>query len=284
MNDANAESGCKKIQQIIGVYDALSATIADSYGFDWLHVGGYNISGSQFAMPDVGLLTLSENLEAVRRIVGRTARPVLVDGDDGYGNYLNVMRLVREVERAGAHGIHLEDQVLPKKCGHMEGKKIVPTATFVEKIKAFVDTRKSAGFKLFARTDAIAVTGFEDAIERSNRYLEAGADVIFIEAPVSTEQAAEIPLRVNGPVMYNWVFAGKSPLIHPDKLSAMGYSYYLQADVLYAVTHALQGYFSELKKTGTYGEMSSRMTTFADFNEIVGLDEIRRAEARYEPR
>lgn len=271
-----------KIQQIIGVYDGLSARIADQFGFDWLHVGGYNISGSQFAMPDVGLLTLSENLDAVRKIVQCTSRPVMVDGDDGYGNYLNVMRLVREVERTGASAIHMEDQVLPKKCGHMAGKRTVPTETFVSKVKAFVDTRKSDKFLLFARTDAIATGGFEDAIDRGNRYLEAGADVIFVEAPTSLEQAEAIPKLIRGPVMYNWVYAGKSPLIHPDALARMGYTHYLQADVLYAVSHALQAYFGELRATSTYGTAAERMITFDQFNQLVGLDRIRAAEQRYE--
>jgi 2-methylisocitrate lyase-like PEP mutase family enzyme len=235
-------------------------------------------------MPDVGLLTLTENLDAVRRIVGATRRPVLVDGDDGYGNYLNVMRLVTEVEKTGAAGIHMEDQVFPKKCGHMENKRIVPAEAFEAKIKAFVDTRKSENFLLFARTDAIATHGFDEAVERGNRYLEAGADVIFIEAPTSLEQAAEIPRLVDGPVMYNWVFGGKSPLIPKEELSAMGYRYYLQADVLYAVSHALRLYFSELKKTGTYGAAAERMITFDQFNEIVGLGRIVEAERRYDVR
>jgi 2-methylisocitrate lyase-like PEP mutase family enzyme len=282
MQDPKQSASPAKIQQIIGVYDGLSARIADQFGFDWLHVGGYNISGSQYAMPDVGLLTLSENLEAVRKIVQCTNRPVMVDGDDGYGNYLNVMRLVREVERTGASAIHMEDQVLPKKCGHMAGKRTVPTETFVQKVKAFVDTRKSDKFLLFARTDAIAVGGFDDAIDRGNRYLEAGADVIFVEAPTTLEQAEAIPKLIKGPVMYNWVFAGKSPLIHPDDLTRMGYSYYLQADVLYAVSHALKSYFGELRSKGTYGTAAERMITFDEFNQLVGLDRIKVAEQRYE--
>lgn len=273
-----------RIDQIVGVYDALSARIADSYEIDWLHVGGYNISGSAHGMPDVGLMTLTENIDAVRRIVGATRRPVLVDGDDGYGNYLNVMRLVTEVEKTGAAGIHMEDQVFPKKCGHMENKRIVPPEAFEAKIKAFVDTRKSEKFLLFARTDAIATHGFDEAVERGNRYLEAGADVVFIEAPTSLEQAAEIPRLVDGPVMYNWVFGGKSPLIPKEELRAMGYRYYLQADVLYAVSHALRLYFSELKKTGTYGAAAERMITFDQFNEIVGLGRIIEAERRYDVR
>jgi len=271
----------EKIQQIVGVYDALSATIANANDFDWLHVGGYNIAGARHAAPDVGLYSVLEHLDVVRAVVDCTDQPVLVDGDDGFGNYLNVMRLVREVERTGAKGIHLEDQVLPKKCGHMAGKQIITSEAFVSKIKAFVDTRNSSEFLLFARTDAIAAIGFEEAIERANRYFEAGADVIFIEAPESLEQAEKIPKLVNGPVLYNWVFAGRSPLIPPAELQQLGYNYYLQADVLYAVAHALQAYFGELGSSGTYGDIANRMIKFDDFNKLVGLSKVIEAEAKY---
>lgn len=149
----------RDIKQIVGVYDALSARIASQFEFDWLSVGGFNMSGSRLGMPDVGLLTLTENLETTRRIVDCTDLPVLVDGDDGYGNYLNVMRLVHEVEMTGAAGMHIEDQVLPKKCGHMSGKKVISPKDFVAKIKAFVDTRVSDTFLLFARTDSLAEIG-----------------------------------------------------------------------------------------------------------------------------
>ena len=268
-------------QQIVGVYDALSARIADQFSFDWLSLGGYNVSGSRFALPDVGIVTFSEMLDTVRIVVNCTSRPLLVDADDGYGNYLNVIRMVREVERTGAAAMHMEDQVLPKKCGHMAGKRVVSTEAFVAKIKAFVDTRKSERFLLFARTDAIAVNGFEDAIERGNRYLEAGADVIFVEAPVSMQQAADIPRLIKGPVLYNWVYGGKSPLVHPDQLSRLGYSYYFQADVLFAVSWALQRYFSELKTTGTYGRAQEHMATFDEFNQFIGLAEVIAAERKY---
>lgn len=272
----------RDIKQIVGVYDALSARIASQFEFDWLSVGGFNMSGSRLGMPDVGLLTLTENLETTRRIVDCTDLPVLVDGDDGYGNYLNVMRLVHEVEMTGAAGMHIEDQVLPKKCGHMSGKKVISPKDFVAKIKAFVDTRVSDTFLLFARTDSLAVHGFDDAIERGNIYLEAGADVIFIEAPVSHDQASAIPRLIHGPVMYNWVYSGLSPLISLDELSKLGYSYCLQADVLFAVSHALQGYFRELREKGSYGAFAQRMTTFEQFNAIVGFDEILEAERKYE--
>jgi 2,3-dimethylmalate lyase len=272
-----------RVFQIVSVHDPLAARIANAQSFDWLHVGGYNISGSAHGMPDVGLLTLTENVEVVRRIAEHVEAPLLADGDDGYGNYLNVMRLVREMERAGANGIHLEDQVLPKKCGHMEGKRLVSQEDFVAKIKAFVDTRTSEDFLLFARTDAIAVGGFDEAVDRANAYLEAGADVIFVEAPVTMEQVERLPQLIPGPLLYNWVWKGKSPLVPREELLRLGYRFFLQADVLYAVSHALGHYYAELKATGTYGTAAERMISFDEFNELIGLEAIVDAERRYEP-
>jgi 2-methylisocitrate lyase-like PEP mutase family enzyme len=273
-----------KCFQIISVHDPLAAKIANEFKFDWLSVGGYNVSGSMLGLPDVGLLTLSEQAEAVRRIAAIAESPILVDGDDGYGNYLNVMRLVREMEKAGGSAIHMEDQVFPKKCGHMEGKRIVPQADFISKIRAFVDTRKSDDFLLFARTDAIAVGGFNEAVDRGNAYLEAGADVIFVEAPTTMEQVEQLPKLIDGPLLYNWVYKGKSPLVPREELLRLGYRFFLQADVLYAVSHALRYYFSELKTTGTYGKAAERMISFDEFNTLIGLNDIIAAEAKYERR
>lgn len=273
-----------KIFQIVSVHNALAAKVANPYKFDWLAVGGYNISGSVLGLPDVGLLTLAEQVEAVRRIANVTEFPIIADGDDGYGNYLNVMRLVREMEKAGANAIHIEDQVFPKKCGHFRGKKLIPERDFVSKIRAFVDTRKSEDFLCFARTDAIAVDGFNAAIDRANAFREAGADVIFIEAITSVEQAQQIPKLVLGPLLYNWVYKGLSPLISLPELHHMGYRYVLQADILYAVSYALREYFNELKTTGSYGKSADRMLSFDEFNALIGLEGIISAEERYEPR
>ncbi len=173
--------------------------------------------------------------------------------------------------------------MLPKKCGHMEGKRIVPQAQFISKIKAFVDTRTTEDFLLFARTDAIAVGGFDEAVDRANAYREAGADVIFVEAPTSMEQVERLPQLIDAPLLYNWVFKGKSPLVPRDELLRLGYRFLLQADVLYAVSHALRGYFGELKTTSSYGAWADRMISFDEFNELIGLADIVAAEARYEP-
>jgi methylisocitrate lyase len=269
--------------QIVSVHNALAAKIANDFKFDWLSVGGYNVSGAAFGMPDVGLLTMTEQVEAVRRVANVAAAPIIADGDDGYGNYLNVMRLVREMQHAGASAIHIEDQVLPKKCGHMEGKRIVPQTDFVAKIHAFVDTRTTEDFLLFARTDAVAVGGFNEAVDRANAYREAGADVLFVEAPTSMEQVEQLPKLIDAPLLYNWVFKGKSPLVPRDDLLRLGYRFLLQADILYAVAHALRGYFSELKTTSSYGAWEDRMISFDEFNQLIGLQAIVDAEARYDP-
>ena len=223
-------------------------------------------------------------MEAVRRITAVAEAPVIADGDDGYGNYLNVIRLVREMQRAGASAIHIEDQVLPKKCGHFEGKRIVPVADFIAKVRAFVDTRTSDDFLLIARTDAIAVGGFNDAVDRGNAYLEAGADIIFVEAPITMEQVERLPKLIDGPLLYNWVYKGKSPLVPKEELRRLGYRYLFQADVLYAVSFALRHYYSELKATGSYGSCAERMLSFDEFNELIGLDAVIAAEEKYEPK
>ena len=273
----------KAIFQVVSVQDALAARIANEFAFDWLSVGGYNTAGSAFGLPDVGLLTLTEQVEAVRRVATIATAPILADGDDGYGNYLNVRRLVREMQHAGASAIHLEDQVLPKKCGHMRGKRIVPQADFVAKIHAFVDTRTTEDFLLFARTDAIAVGGFNEAVDRANAYREAGADVIFVEAPTTLDQVEQLPRLIDAPLLYNWVFRGMSPLVPKAELERLGYRFLLQADILYAVSFALRGYFSELKATGSYGAYAERMLSFDEFNDLIGLPEIIAAEERSEP-
>lgn len=270
-----------EIEQVVGVFDCLSARIASTFDFDWLHIGGYNLSASAIGQPDVGLLTLTENVERVRAIVPHCRQRVLVDGDDGYGNHLTVIRLVREMERAGASAIHLEDQVFPKRCGHMDGKRVIDTERFVDKIKAFVDTRSSNGFLLVARTDALAVNGFEDAVERGARYLEAGADVVFVEALEEVGQIAALPGLIPGPLLYNWVLGGKSPLLSPAELADLGYRYLLQADVLYAVAPALRRYFGELRRTGTYGEVAAEMLPFEEFNALMGYEEVQELDRRF---
>ena len=266
---------------LVGAYDVLSAKLAQRSGFPALHVGGYNLSAAHLGLPDVGYLTMAENLDVLRRIAGAVEIPVIADGDDGYGNYLNVGRLIRELERAGVAGVHLEDQVFPKRCGHMAGKRVVPTEAMVTKIRAAADARRDPDFVLIARTDAIAVTGFGDAIARAQAYAEAGADVIFVEAPETPEQAAAIPRAVGRPALFNWCYGGRSPTPTFAEVASLGYKFILLTDVLFAVSRTLTDLYDEVRRTGTYAGFADRMLPFDDFNRLVGLDEVARLDRKY---
>lgn len=266
---------------IVGAYDALSARLVERAGFKVMHVGGYNLSASHLGLPDVGYLTLSETVDLTRRIAANTSLPVIADGDDGYGNHLNIGRLIRELERAGLAGVHIEDQVFPKRCGHMAGKRLVTADAFVEKIKAAVDAREDGDFTIIARTDAIAVEGFDKAIERANLYSEAGADVVFVEAPENEEQAAAVPGAVTRPALYNWCYGGKSPLLSADEVAAMGYKFILFTDTLYAVSKTLIELYNKIKNSGTYLGYGERMLPFDEFNELLDLEKVAALDEKY---
>lgn len=266
---------------IVGAYDMLSVRIAEQAGCKLIHVGGYNLSAVRLGLPDVGYLSLPETVEAVSRIAGGTSLPVIADGDDGYGNYLNVGRLTRELCRAGVAGMHMEDQVFPKRCGHMAGKRVVPVEQMVAKIKAAVDARTDEDFVVIARTDAIAVTGYEDAMARAAAYQEAGADVHFVEAPETAQQTAEIPKRLAKPALFNWCYGGRSPTPSVAEIKAMGYRFVLFTDVLYAVSKLLKDLYGELATTGSYGRITKEMLPFDAFNEIVGLADVAALDAKY---
>ena len=266
---------------IVGAYDALSARLVERAGFEVMHVGGYNLSASHLGLPDVGYLTLSETVDLAGRIAANTNLPVIADGDDGYGNHLNVGRLISELERAGLAGVHIEDQVFPKRCGHMAGKRLVPAETFVQKIKAAVDARRDGDFVIIARTDAIAVEGFEQAIERANLYGDAGADVVFVEAPETEAQAAAVPGAVSCPALYNWCYGGKSPLLPAAEVAAMGYKFILFTDALYAVSKTLIELYGEIKRSGTYLGYAERMLPFDEFNELLDLEKVAALDEKY---
>ncbi len=266
---------------IVGAYDALSARLVERAGFEVVHVGGYNLSAAHLGLPDVGYLTLSETVDLAGRIAANTNLPVIADGDDGYGNHLNIGRLMRELERAGLAGVHIEDQVFPKRCGHMAGKRLVTADAFVQKIKAAVDARQDGGFTIIARTDAIAVEGFERALERANLYAEAGADVVFVEAPEDENQAAAVPNAVAVPALYNWCYGGKSPLLPAERVAAMGYKFILFTDALYAVSKTLIELYDEIKQNGTYLGYAERMLPFDAFNELLDLDGVAALDEKY---
>jgi methylisocitrate lyase len=236
---------------VVGAYDALSARLVERAGFEAMHVGGYNLSASHLGLPDVGYLTLSETVDLAGRIAANTELPIIADGDNGYGNHLNVGRLISELERAGLAGVHIEDQVFPKRCGHMAGKRLV------------------------------AAEGFDRAIERANRYAEAGADVVFVEAPENEEQAALVPDAAARPALYNWCYGGKSPLLPAERVAEMGYKFILFTDALYAVSKTLIELYDEIKHSGTYLGYADRMLPFDDFNELMDLERVAALDEKY---
>jgi 2-methylisocitrate lyase-like PEP mutase family enzyme len=215
-----------------GAYDALSALIIQQAGFGAVYMTGSGTAAG-LGYPDIGLVTMTEMVENAARIARAVRIPLIADADTGYGNELNVTRTVREYESRNVAGIHIEDQVTPKRCGHLDGKEIVPRAEFVAKIRAAVRARRSAAFVVIARTDARAVSGFDEAIARANEALAAGADMAFVEAAQSLEEVAQIPRRVNGPCLLNMVSGGKTPAVGLDEAEAMGYRMAILPGILF---------------------------------------------------
>ncbi|RPJ11982.1 MAG: oxaloacetate decarboxylase [Deltaproteobacteria bacterium] len=272
----------KEIFVIPGCHDALSAKIVELVGFKAVTMGGYAASAASLAKPDVSLLTLTEYVNIARNIVQAVDLPLFVDGDTGHGNVTNVGRTVRVFENAGVAALFIEDQVFPKRCGHMEGKQIIPTAEMVAKVKAAVDARVDEDLVIMARTDAIAVYGVDDAIERANLYREAGADLIFVEAPRSVEEMRRINTNVDAPTLAIQLEGGKTPLLTTKDLQEIGFNVVVYPNAtVYATAWALKGLWETLKKEGTTRSFTDRMIGFDDFNTLVGLDKIRELESFY---
>lgn len=265
-----------------GAYDGLSAKVIEETGHTAVYSTGGGIARSS-GFPDMGLITLSETIARVTRIVDSTSLPVIVDIDTGYGNALNVMRTVRELERAGAAAIQLEDQVTPKRCGHLEGKEVVSIEEMVGKIHAAVDTRTDADLMLIARTDSRAIEGFEAAIERCQRYSEAGADIIFFEAPRSLEEMQEIPRRVDAPLLLNRVARGaKTPLVPAKTLSEWGYSIVIfPSDLQLAAIHGMRKVAAAIRETGGTEVAQDDMLSFPEREEIIGTETYYGYERKY---
>jgi carboxyvinyl-carboxyphosphonate phosphorylmutase len=265
-----------------GAFDALSAKIVEQAGFKCTTLGGYPTSAVRLAKPDISLLTLTEMVEHTRYIADAVDIPLLVDGDTGHGNITNVIRTVKQFENAGAAGLFLEDQVFPKRCGHMEGKQVIPAEEMIAKLKAAVDTRVDEDFIIMARTDALAVYGIDEAIERGNRYREAGADLIFIEAPPSIDDMKRINREVNAPTSANMVEGGRTPIMSAKELEEIGYAVAtFPLSALYAMAWAVRWVMDELSNSGTTKGCFERMTLFGEFNQLVGLQGIRDVEAYY---
>jgi methylisocitrate lyase len=265
-----------------GVFDALSARIAQNVGFDAMFQTGYGSAASLLGMPDYGFLNAGEMIDNARRIIRAADIPVIVDADTGYGNPLSVWRVVRDLESIGAAGIFLEDQVWPKRCGHMHGKNVIPTNDYILKLKAAQDARKSKDFIIVARTDARACRGLKEAIDRGNRYHKAGADVIFIEAPKSANELCQIAKEIDAPLVANMIEEGVTPNLSAKELFDMGYAISLfPLSALYAATFAMKEVLKELKQNGTTQQVHEKMVTFSDFNKLVELQRYRDLEKKF---
>lgn len=266
-----------------GAYDALSAKLIEEAGFPAVYVSGAAVSASLLGAPDVGLLTLSEMLAHAQRIVHAVRLPVIVDADTGYGNAINVIRTVREFERIGVAAIHLEDQTFPKRCGHLEGKHVIPMSKMIGKIQAAVYARTDPDFLLIARTDARSVYGLDEAIRRGRAYFEAGADIIFIEAPEGEEEVVRIAESLKDvPLLINLGGSGKTPMLPVQRLKALGYKIAIYpGDLQKAAIKTMREVLAHLKEKGDVTEIASRMVTFEERFQLLGLDEIRRLEERF---
>ena len=268
-----------------GVFDALTASIATDAGFEALYVSGAAVSYTRLGRPDIGLLTLSEMADVVRNIRERVETPLIVDADTGHGNALNVQRSVRLFERAGANAFQLEDQSLPKRCGHLAGKSLVSAKEMVGKIKAAVDARADARTLLIARTDAIAVEGFEAAVERAALYAQAGADVLFIEAPRDREQLVGIGALFDQrvPMMANMVEGGRTPVLPASELEALGYSLVIfPGGIVRAMARSARDFYQTLHRDGTSDAFRNQMFDFDAINSLLGAQEILASGKRYD--
>jgi 2-methylisocitrate lyase-like PEP mutase family enzyme len=267
-----------------GVYDAFTALVAEQSGFRTLYVSGAAISYTRLGRPDIGLVSMSEVVEIVGVMRDRVDADLIVDADTGYGNALNVGRTMRLFERAGANAIQLEDQDFPKRCGHLDGKVLIPAAEMAGKIKAAVDARRSREMLVIARTDAIAVEGFERAIERAALYRNAGADVLFVEAPKTRADLKRIPSALGGvPLMANMVEGGKTPPLSAAELEAMGFALVIfPGGIVRALARMASEYYASLAARGTSEPFHSRMLDFTSLNELIGTPEMLALGKRYE--
>lgn len=265
-----------------GAANALTARIIEDLGFEAIYLTGAGLANTELGVPDIGLATLTDLARATAAIAGATALPLIVDADTGFGNAINVAHSVRTLERAGAAAVQLEDQSFPKRCGHFAGKELIPVAEMIGKVRAAVDARRSRDCLIIARTDARAVEGLEAAIDRAQRYAEAGADATFVEAPDSLAELADIPRRLSVPQVANMVVGGRTPLATREELAAMGFALVLYANAaLQASVLAMQEVLGALRRDGSLASVSGRLASFAERQRLVGKPEWDALEARF---
>ena len=263
-----------------GAYDALSARLVEHAGFDAVYMTGFGATASLLGLPDVGLLSLPDMVDNAGRMARAVDVPLISDADTGYGNAINVARTVQQFERAGVAAVHLEDQVAPKRCGHMSGKSVVPVDEMVEKVRAAVAARQDPDFVLIARTDARAVEGLDAALARAQAYLDAGADVLFVEAPESESEVAEVAAAFpDTPLLFNWVERGRTPMLPLERIAELGFALVIfPVATLFSATTGMQRYLSELRTSGTPLATLDDAIDFDTFTDLVGLPELRAFE------
>ena len=268
-----------------GIYDALSGLIAEQSGAQAVYLSAASIAYTRFGRSDVGLVSVSEVHDTLAAVTDRIKIPIIVDADTGFGNALNVQRTIRNFERAGAAAIQIEDQSFPKRCGHLDGKVLIKTDEMVGKVKAAVDARKTSDTLIIARTDARAVEGLQEAIDRAQSYKEAGADIIFIEAPRSVDELKIIrkSFHLNTPLLANMVEGGKTPVKTADDLKNLGFNIVIfPGGAVRAATFQLQEYYAGLLKNGSNAEFSKRMHDFDSLNAVIGTPELLSLGKKYE--
>jgi 2,3-dimethylmalate lyase len=267
-----------------GAYDALSARLIEQAGFDVVYMTGFGTTASLIGRPDVGLLSGAEMVDNARRIVSAVDVPVIADADTGYGNAINVVRTVQLYEQAGVAGIQLEDQVMPKKCGHMSGKALIGADEMVGKIRAAVEARTDPDLVIIARTDAVAVQGLDEALQRARAFAEAGADLLFVEAPTSEEDIARVAKELAGvaPLVFNWAEGGRTPPLSLDRIAELGFSLVIYPiGTLLAATAGIRSLLATLKSEGTPVSALTAVPTFEEFTDLIGLPEVQELEQRF---
>lgn len=267
-----------------GAYDALSALLIEQAGFEAVYVSGASVAYTQLGRPDIGLVSFDQVADVVARIRERVALPIIVDADTGFGNALNVQRTVRVLERFGATAIQIEDQDFPKRCGHLAGKKLIPADEMVGKIRAACDARDQVA--IVARTDAIAVEGFDAALDRASAYVEAGADVVFVEAPRSIEEMRRVVEALGGraPLVANMVEGGLTPILSLEDLDTLGFRLVISPGAMVrAIIPQMEAFLASLKAHGATKPFADRMTDLAGVNQRIGLDDMVALGAAYDP-
>ena len=267
-----------------GAYDGLTARLIEKAGFEAVYMTGFGTAASVLGRPDIGLLSFSEMVDNARRIAQAVEVPVIADADDGYGNPINVIRTIREYEAAGVSAIHIEDQMSPKKCGHMEGKQVIDAGEMVEKVHAAVEARHSKDFLIIARTDARAVEGMEEALERARRYREAGADALFVEAPQSEEEVVAVAQAFpDVPLLFNWLEGGETPPVPLERLKELGFDLIIfPLSAMLAATRSVAEVLAYIRASGTPAPITDQLLAFEEFTDFIGMPEIRELEERFE--